>query len=68
MTIDFLTHLLLGLLPVSFFLTALVYLDSYKLVPIRWVLTVILLGCGAAVLSYPINLMGLDWGQIEFTT
>jgi RsiW-degrading membrane proteinase PrsW (M82 family) len=67
-TIDFVIHLLLGLLPVCFFLTALVYLDSYKLVPIRWVLTVILLGCGAAVLSYPINLIGLDWGQIDFTT
>lgn len=68
MTANFVTHALLGLLPVCCFLAALVYLDSYKLVPIRWVLTVIVLGCGAAVLSYPINLLGLEWGGIEFTT
>jgi RsiW-degrading membrane proteinase PrsW (M82 family) len=61
-------HALLGLLPVCCFLAALVYLDSYKLVPIRWVVTVIVIGCGAAVLSYPINLLGLDWLGIEFTT
>ena len=61
-------HALLGLLPVCCFLAALVYLDSYKLVPIRWVITVIVIGCGAAVLSYPINLLGLDWLGIEFTT
>jgi len=67
-TANFVTHALLGLLPVCCFLAALVYLDSYKLVPIRWVLTVIVLGCGAAVLSYPINLLGLEWGGIEFTT
>ena len=68
MTADFVIHALLGLLPVCCFLAALVYLDSYKLVPIRWVLAVIALGCGTAVLSYPINLLGLDWLGIEFTT
>ncbi len=68
MTADFVVHALLGLLPVCCFLAALVYLDSYKLVPIRWVLAVIVIGCGAAVLSYPINLLGLDWLEIEFTT
>jgi len=67
-TADFVIHALLGLLPVCCFLAALVYLDSYKLVPIRWVLAVIALGCGTAVLSYPINLLGLDWLGIEFTT
>ena len=68
MTSDFLIHLLLGLLPVCCFLAALVYLDSYKLVPIRWVLTVIVLGCGAAALTYPISLLALDVAQIDFTT
>jgi len=67
-TADFLIHALLGLLPVCCFLAALVYLDSYKLVPIRWVLAVIAIGCGAAVMSYPINLLGLDWLGIEFVS
>ena len=40
-------HGLLGLLPVCCFLAALVYLDSYKLVPLKWVLGVIALGCAA---------------------
>lgn len=60
-------HLLLGLLPVCCFLAALVYLDSYKLVPIKWVLTVILLGCGAAALSYPVSLFWLDLVDVDFT-
>lgn len=67
MTTDLVTHLLLALLPVSCFLAALVYLDSYKLVPIRLVLTVIVLGCGAAALSYPVSLLWLDLVQIDFT-
>ena len=66
MTVDFVTHALLGLLPVCCFLAALVYLDSYKLVPIRWVLATIVLGCGAAVLSYPINTFGLDVTGVGF--
>lgn len=67
MTTDLVIHLLLGLLPVCCFLTALVYLDSYKLVPIRRVLRVILLGCGAAALSYPVSLLWLDLVGIDFT-
>ena len=59
MTADLVTHLLLGLLPVICFLAALVYLDSYKLVPIRRVLTVIALGCLTATLSYPVSLFWL---------
>jgi RsiW-degrading membrane proteinase PrsW (M82 family) len=66
-TTDFVIHLLLGLLPVCCFLAALVYLDSYKLVPIKWVLTVILLGCGAAALSYPVSLFWLDLVDVDFT-
>ena len=52
---DFVVHALLGLLPVCCFLAALVYLDSYKLVPMRWILSAIGLGCVAAVVSYPLN-------------
>jgi RsiW-degrading membrane proteinase PrsW (M82 family) len=59
---------LLGLLPVSCFLSVLVWLDSYKLVRIRWVLVAIGLGCAAAAISYPINSLGLQWLHIEFVT
>jgi RsiW-degrading membrane proteinase PrsW (M82 family) len=65
-TADFVTHTLLGLLPVCCFLAALMYLDSYKLVPIRLVITTIVLGCGAAVASYPLNVAGLEWFDIDF--
>ena len=66
MTADFITHTLLGLLPVCCFLAALMYLDSYKLVPIRLIIATILFGCGAAVASYPLNVAGLEWFDIEF--
>ena len=66
MTGSFLIHALLGLLPVCCFLAALVYLDSYKLVPMRWILAAIGMGCLAVVVSYPINvgvggLLGIDF-------
>jgi len=68
MTADFVLRALLGLLPVCCFLVALVYLDSYKLIPLRWVLGVIVLGAGAAILSYPINVASIDWLQIDFVS
>ncbi len=68
MTGDFLLHALLGLLPVCCFLAALMYLDSYKLIPMRWILGTIGLGCGAAIFSYPVNVAGLEWLDIEFVT
>jgi len=68
MSADFLSHAVLGLLPVCCFLAALVYLDSYKLTPMRWVLTTIMLGSAAALLSYPINLVGLEWLGIGFAS
>jgi RsiW-degrading membrane proteinase PrsW (M82 family) len=68
MTVDFVLHALLGLLPVCCFLAALVYLDSYKLVPLKWVIAAIVFGCATAVASYPLNLIGLQWFDIEFTT
>jgi RsiW-degrading membrane proteinase PrsW (M82 family) len=66
MSAEFVLHALLGLLPVCCFLAALVYLDSYKLIPLRWVVGVIILGAGAAILSYPINVASLGWLKIEF--
>lgn len=59
-------HALLGLLPVSCFLAALVYLDSYKLVSLRWVVMVIGLGCAMAIVSYPVNSLGLEVLGIGF--
>ena len=67
MTADIVLHLLLGLLPVCCFLAALVYLDSYKLVPLRWVVTVIFLGFVAAIASYPVNIALLKGFNIDFT-
>jgi len=66
--VDIALHALLGLLPVVCFLGALVYLDSYKLIPMRWILSTIGFGCVAAVLSYPINIAGLEWLQLGFAT
>lgn len=66
MNVDFLLHAVLGLLPVCCFLAALMYLDSYKLIPMRWILGTILLGCAAALVSYPINVAGLKLLDIEF--
>src|SRR5210317_2302476 len=63
---DLAIYALVGLLPVSCFLAALVYLDSYKLIPMRWTLGVIVLGCAVAILSYPINVAGLELLQIDF--
>ncbi len=68
MTADFVLHALLGLLPVCCFLTALVYLDSYKLIPLRWVVGVILCGTAAAILSYPANSLGLTWLDMSFAS
>ena len=68
MTADFFIHALLGLLPVCCFLAALMYLDSYKLVPVRLIIGTIVLGCVAAIASYPLNGAGLEWFDVEFIT
>ena len=46
---------LFGMLPVSMFLVALVYLDSYKLVRFRRIMWAIIAGGSAAALSYFVN-------------
>jgi RsiW-degrading membrane proteinase PrsW (M82 family) len=68
MNLDFLIHALLGLLPVCCFLAALMYLDSYKLIPMRWILGTIVLGCIAVIISYPINALAMKWLDIEFVS
>jgi RsiW-degrading membrane proteinase PrsW (M82 family) len=67
MIADPVLHALLGLLPVCCFLAALVYLDSYKLVPLKWVVAVIVLGSATALASYPFSLVGLRGFDIDFT-
>ena len=52
---DLAVHALVGLLPVCCFLAALVFLDSYKLVSLRWILGLIGIGFAAAIASYPFN-------------
>lgn len=49
------SHALVGLLPVLLFLLLLVWLDSYKLVSVRLVVTVMLWGVVAAVACYLAN-------------
>lgn len=56
---------LVGLLPVLIFLAVLVFLDSYKLVRLRLVLWVILLGGVCAAGSYFINGWLLQWSQLS---
>ena len=65
---DLAVHALVGLLPVCSFLAALVFLDSYKLVPMRWILGTIGLGCIAGILSYPLNVGASTLLDIDFTT
>lgn len=55
MSLDFLIRVTVGLLPVCVFLAALLYLDSYKLVKLRTVVFVILVGGCTAGASYLVN-------------
>lgn len=59
---------LLGLLPVVCFLAALVALDSYKLVRLRTILSVIVLGGLTAGVSYVLNMLAYDGLDVEFVT
>ena len=52
-------QVLVSLLPVFVFLTALIFLDSYKLVKLRAVISTILLGCLVAGVLVAISLFGL---------
>ena len=68
MSTDFLVHGLVGLLPVLGFLTALLYLDSYKLVKLRVVIAIVAAGVAAAYVCYLVNGYLLGLTGVEFTT
>jgi len=58
---------LVGLLPVSAFLAALLYLDSYKLVKLRAVIMVVAVGALMAGASYLVNGYTLGLMQVDLT-
>jgi len=58
----------ISLLPVFVFLTALIYLDSFKLVKISLIVKTILAGCIAAIISYFINRFLLDYFSLDLST
>lgn len=59
--IDLLIRLLVGIVPVLLFLGALVYLDSYKLVRLEWILLTIGVGGLVAGMCYIINTTVMGW-------
>jgi RsiW-degrading membrane proteinase PrsW (M82 family) len=65
---ELLPRLLAGFLPVLIFLSMLIYLDSYKLVRLRWIVFTIVLGAAAAAASYTVNSILLSRLAIDFTT
>ena len=68
MLTDILTRAPVGLLPVLIFLIVLVYMDSYKLVRLRTVLWVILLGALLPVAGYWINGFVIEFLGWNFQT
>jgi RsiW-degrading membrane proteinase PrsW (M82 family) len=66
MTVHVLVPALVGLLPVLSFLGALVYLDSYKLVRLRLVVSIIACGAAMAGASYALNAQMLALVEIDF--
>ena len=65
MSVDLVARLLLGSVPVLLLLAALIYLDSYKLVGLRRVIGLMMVGAAVAAGSYLVN-RGLTSGlQIE---
>jgi RsiW-degrading membrane proteinase PrsW (M82 family) len=67
MSASILEAALVGLLPVLSFLAALLYLDSYKLVKLRAVITIVASGTLVAGASYLINGYALGLMRIELT-
>lgn len=67
MTLKFVVNLLVGLLPVMSFLTALVYLDSYKLVKPSLVIGVVAAGGTMAGAGYFINGWVLDFTNLDIS-
>jgi protease PrsW len=63
--LQFLPPALVGLLPVLAFLSALLYLDSYKLVNLSAVISVVICGAMVAGISYVANAFVLDLVHID---
>ena len=68
MSLEVLLHVFVGLAPVLCFLAVLLYLDSYKLVSMRAVVTVVLCGLIVALLSYLVNAWLLRVTAIDLET
>jgi protease PrsW len=68
MSLEILVHVLVGLAPVLCFLAALLYLDSYKLVSMRAVVTVVFCGLVVALASYLVNAWLLRVTAIDLET
>ena len=66
MSVDFLVHVVVGLLPVLGFLAALLFLDSYKLVRLRVVIAIVAAGLGVAYACYWVNGYLLGITGIDF--
>ena len=64
---ELIPRLLAGFVPVLLFLAVLMYLDSYKLVRLRWVIFTIVLGGAAAAVSYTANVALLSRLTMDFT-
>jgi len=54
-TFHFIASSIVSLLPVLTFLTVLLYFDSYKLVRLRFILSIVACGAAIAVVSYALN-------------
>ena len=55
----------LGLLPVLVFLGALIFLDSYKLIKLKYVNRALFIGAVTAVVCLLVNYLLLEWSQIS---
>jgi protease PrsW len=63
-SVELLAKMLMAFAPVSLFLVALVYLDSYKLVRLRRILLVAAYGCLMALVAYGVNVFLLQLIEI----
>ena len=68
MNFDVIITALVGLMPVVLFLLALIYFDSYKLVKLKSVITVIASGCVASGICYFLNTWILIRSELELIT
>lgn len=55
----------LGLAPVLLFLAGLMYLDTYKLVPLRNIIWTVLIGVGSAAVAMGVNILAMEGLHVE---